>query len=116
MGMGQSLSALAHGSAHAHEAEHRAPAAVVHEHAHDHDSDHALADAPDAHHHEHPHAMVDAGLKSRSDASPDVAEGPSVPALPFDLRPERQAPRASQVAPAPERRHTPASPRAPPAR
>lgn len=105
-GLGQSVDALAHGLAHAHEAEHRGevlqPEARV-QHQHD-------------HHHDHLHAIVDAGLKSRADLVPFlVAQLPAVAVAPIDAV-EQDAPRTGSPAPPPERQHTSASPRAPPAR
>ncbi|WKW13160.1 hypothetical protein Strain138_002475 [Pseudogemmatithrix spongiicola] len=117
MGVGQSVSAVAHGTAHAHEATHESVA--VHGHDHDHeaaDVSDALAVSPDAHQHEHPHAVVSAGLKSRTDWTPiDLAVAAEVGLLPprGDVLPPREAFASDPPA---ARRHSSVSPRAPPAR
>lgn len=113
LGMGPSLNALAHGAAHAHEAEHREQAEVE---AHGHSHDHEPALAPAEHHHEHHHAIVGLGLKPRSDAPAFIASNTTELPLAVSISVTQAAFRAAGAEPPPPRRHTPASPRAPPAR
>lgn len=117
-GLGQPVSALAHGHAHAHEAEHRASAVAIDAHGHEHGfGDGIQRDlAPDAHHHEHQHAIVEAGLKSRPDVLAFAAVAASESAHLLTLSVEQEAPYSSTAAPPAGHRHTPASPRAPPTR
>ena len=120
LGMGHPLSALAHGTAHAHEAQHRnRGTAAAREHEHEHDRDAAGVEqqvAPVEHHHDHAHATLGASLKSRSDVAPYVASAAMAMPTASIVSVSPGARVTAFDAPPPERRHTPASPRAPPAR
>ncbi len=129
-GLGQSLDALAHGVAHAHEAEHRGsarqPEARVQQqrgeqqHRHRESSPRSSGLQPELtqsdHQHGHVHAIVDTGLKSRSDLISILVSQAPAHALLVSGAVEAPGPDAGSSAPLSERRHTAASPRAPPSR
>jgi hypothetical protein len=138
-GLGQSVSALAHGVAHAHEAEHRVALAQPEAHAHEqHEHQGQHQEEPQTeptwnsegpqhasgnfeftqpeHDHDHVHAIVDAGLKSRPDLIPSLVAQATALTQSVSVSVAHETPHAASPAPPPERRHTSASPRAPPSR